>query len=59
MRELKVYCDECKRSGPIQIVVNTNYPIGGRLAKENYDFCDRLCLIRYFEKNPSIFAVEK
>ena len=47
MRQYKVYCDECKKEHHTTIHIEFN-----NQRSNDMDFCDRLCLIRWFERNP-------
>jgi len=46
MKQTKVSCDQCKREGRCSIRVEYGFS-----TRDELDFCDRHCLIEFFEKN--------
>ena len=51
MKEVRIYCDQCHKDSPwYQVSVRTS-----RSELDDKHFCDRLCLIKWFEENPAIW----
>lgn len=49
MEERRIYCDQCKQQTHTSIQVEH---LHSHSRDARLDFCDRYCLIKYFEANP-------